>query len=910
MLNLKHISKTYKTGQLVQKALDDVSLTFRDNEFVAVLGPSGSGKTTLLNIVGGLDRYDTGDLVIDNVSTKEYRDRDWDSYRNHSVGFVFQSYNLIEHQSILANVELALTISGIRRKERRQRAKDALTRVGLGDQIHKKPNQLSGGQMQRVAIARALVNNPRILLADEPTGALDTETSVQVMELLKEVARDRLVVMVTHNPDLARDYASRTVTLRDGKITSDSNPVEKTEETAARHKNFGRASMSFFTALSLSFNNLLTKKARTVLTSFAGSIGIIGIALILALSTGVNNYIDSIQKDTMTSYPITIQAESLDLSTIFKAGADSVADTSTDHALDKIYSNTDGFEIASLASTSLTKNNLTEFKKYLEDKNSDIQKFIGENGVVYTYKTKFSLYTYDSDDFLVNTDGSTLSDKQSMTGTIIGNMSQMMSGMGSGASSSALSFSTGNMTGMSAPVTEQLLPTRDGTGISPVVKENYTLIEGGRWPEQYNELVLVVDENREIAAATLYRLGFLPTSEYRKLIAQVEKGEKLDLKADSFTYDEIYNKEFMLLAACDFYQENEDGNFENALDSVEKLDALLKNAVKVHVTGIVYPSGDQSFISAPLGYTQALTDYLISHTEESAVVLAQSQNSEKNVLNGMEFEPEDDAQKVADTITYLSGLGVSEKAKFFDQLTSLAAMQGALGSVPTMGGMSQMTGTSTALGETQKAAMLDAYLAQPKDEELLKIYDLYISSGSYEDNMSAFGLVSLDAPESVSIYVDTFENKDEVSRCIEGYNSRAKEENKISYVDFVGLLMSSMTTIIDVISYVLIAFVSVSLVVSSIMIGIITYISVLERTKEIGILRAIGASKRNISRVFNAETFMIGLLSGVFGVGVTWLATIPINSLIHFLTGTTSINAVLPLPAAVILVILSMVLTV
>ncbi len=924
MLKLKHIQKQYQTGALVQKALDDVSLTLRDNEFVAILGPSGSGKTTLLNLIGGLDRYDSGDLIIDDVSTKEYRERDWDSYRNHSVGFVFQSYNLIEHQSVLSNVELALTISGIRRRERRQRAREALCRVGLEEHLHKRPSQLSGGQMQRVAIARALVNNPRILLADEPTGALDTETSVQVMELLAEVARDRLVVMVTHNPELAEAYANRTVLLRDGKIVGDTNPVTDEEERATVHKNFGRASMSFFTALSLSFNNLLTKKARTVLTSFAGSIGIIGIALILSLSTGVSNYINAIQKDTMTSYPITIEASSLDLSAIFDAGRDSVADTSVDHALDKIYSNTDGFEIASLASTSLTKNNLTKFRDYLSDPNSEIARYIGENGVVYTYDTKFSLYTYDDEDFLVNTDGSTLTEKESITGTIIGNMSQMMANMGSSMSSSATSFSSGPSS--STPAVEQLLPSRDGTGISPAIRENYTLIEGGRWPESYDEMVLVVGANHVLPAAVLYRLGFLPTAEYRKLIEAIEQGEEPELDTDAFSYREIYEREFLLLSASDLYVENEEGHFESAAENVEKLDALLEDAVKMHITGIVYANGDESFISAPLAYTQALTDYLIEHTEESPVVKAQKKNKDKNVLNGMGFEPDSDEEKVQDTLTYLSSLGVSEKARFFDQLMSFASLQSSssafgdsqttqadIGALQgTAGTMQGTTGTmqgSAAVSEAQKAALLDAYLADPQEDQLLKIYELYISPGSYEDNLTAFGLVSYDAPSSVSIYVDTFEAKDEVSRCIEEYNRAAKEEDKITYVDFVGLLMSSITTIIDVISYVLIAFVSVSLVVSSIMIGIITYISVLERTKEIGILRAIGASRRNISRVFNAETFMIGLLAGLFGVGLTLLFNLPINAVIHALSGIDTINAVLPSQAGVILVLLSMLLT-
>ena len=516
MLQIKKISKQYKTGDLVQSALDDVSLNLRDNEFVAILGPSGSGKTTLLNIIGGLDRYDSGDLIINSISTKQYKDRDWDSYRNHTIGFVFQSYNLIPHQSILANVELALTISGISRSERKRRAKQALTDVGLGDQVHKKPNQMSGGQMQRVAIARALVNNPDILLADEPTGALDTETSVQVMELLKEVAKDRLVVMVTHNPELAEEYATRIVRLRDGKITDDTDPfeVDSSKLQVAEHKNMGKASMSYFTALSLSFNNLKTKKGRTFLTSFAGSIGIIGIALILSLSNGVNTYITDIQKSTMLSYPVVIEAQTMDMSSFIEVGQKHASDEEAEHKRDGVYLNGMEFEMASAMTTSITENNLTEFKKYLDNKDSEIHQYIGENGIVYTYATKFNVYTHDPEGTLVNTDGSALNDVNSTGNAAMGGMSvseMSMTGISMG-------INTNNFT--------QILPGAKGELISPSVIESYDVLYG-EWPKEYNEVILVLDRNNEIAASTLYELGMLPASEYKELVKKIDAGEEI-----------------------------------------------------------------------------------------------------------------------------------------------------------------------------------------------------------------------------------------------------------------------------------------------------------------------------------------------------------------------------------------------
>lgn len=880
MLQIKNISKQYITGELVQNALNDVSLNLRDNEFVAILGPSGSGKTTLLNIIGGLDRYDRGDMIINNISTRRYKDRDWDSYRNHTIGFVFQSYNLISHQSILANVELALTISGISIMERKRRAKEALTKVGLGDQLHKRPNQMSGGQMQRVAIARALVNNPDILLADEPTGALDTETSIQVMELIKEIAKDRLVIMVTHNSELANAYANRIVKLRDGKIIDDSNPFELDENNLEepKHKNMGKASMSFFTALSLSFNNLRTKKGRTILTSFAGSIGIIGIALILSLSTGVSNYIDKIQRDTMVSYPITIEAQSFDIASMMEVGRDHISGE-RDHELDGVYSNSFDLEMASKTTTSIKKNNLSPLKKYLDNKDNDINQYIGENGIIYSYNVSFDTYTYDPDGQLINTDGS---DFMSM-GTYGANGSMSM-GMG-------MQMSSGNFT--------ELMPGSGDLMISPAVTESYEVLHGA-WPKEYNEVVLVLDRNNEIPLSVLYQLGVLPSSEYKEILDKIEAGQEMEFESYNWNYEDFYNRTFYLLLTSDYYVEKDDGLFEYVVDDKNILNDLVKKAVELKVVGIIRPKEDASYSSIyrNVGYTKALTDYIIENTNNSAVVKAQEASPDTNVLNGMTFEPKDAKAKVEDTVEYLSGLGISEKAKLAKDIIRVMYMDDPA-SVEMM----------LSMGETEMAAILDDYLKEPDEESLLSMYDYYISTGSYDDNMNSFGYVSLDVPSTISLYADNFEDKEAITKGIDDYNSTANAENQINYTDYVGLLMSSVTTIVNVISYVLIAFVAVSLVVSSIMIGIITFISVLERTKEIGILRAIGASKRNISQVFNAETFIVGLFAGLIGVGITLLLLFPINAIIHTLANTSDISASLPIWSAVILVLLSMLLT-
>lgn len=903
MLQIQKISKKYITGDLVQTALNEVSLNLRDSEFVAILGPSGSGKTTLLNIIGGLDRYDSGDLIINGISTKKYKDRDWDSYRNHTIGFVFQSYNLIPHQTVPSNVELALTISGISKAERKKRAIEALEKVGLGKQLHKKPNQMSGGQMQRVAIARALVNDPEILLADEPTGALDSETSIQVMDLLKEVAKDRLVVMVTHNPELAEEYANRIVKVKDGHIISDSNPYEIDIKNMAppKHENMGKASMSLLTALSLSFNNLKTKKGRTLLTAFAGSIGIIGIALILSLSNGVNTYIDNIQKDTMTSYPISIEAETIDISSIMSSGGPTPGKPSdVNHDLNAIYSNGSGIEMASTMTSSFTKNNLTEFKKYLDNPDSEINQYVGENGIIYSYDTKFGVYTKDSEGTFVNTDGSTLTDKNSSSTTMTGisAMSSMPISKISGFSSSSNNF-------------KELLTGKDGASVSDAIKDSYDLLYGD-WPTAYDEVILTLDQNNEISATTLYQLGILPSAEYKELMTKIENGEEIKLESKSWKYEDICNQEFYMIPDCDTYISNGNGTFTSIKDNVNEMEKLLDNAIKLKITGVVRPKEDakNASITSAIGYTKALTDYIIEYTDNSEVVKAQKESSTINVLNGMEFSPSSDDEKIADAKKYLEGLGVSDKANLFK--TMMYSMQSTSNVEDEGISTSMQAGTPdiSTMSEEQLAAMLDEYLKSPDDDTLLKIYDAYISTGSYDDNMTTFGVVSLDAPSSISIYTDSFENKEAISDCIEDYNSTANEEDQISYTDYIGILLSSITTIIDVISYVLIAFVAVSLIVSSIMIGIITFISVMERTKEIGILRAIGASKHNISQVFNAETFIIGLCSGLLGVGISTLLLIPINSIIHSVLNLDTINASLPLSSAIGLIILSMILTI
>ncbi len=831
MLRLENIRKEYLTGDSKVEALKGVSLQFRKSEFVSILGQSGCGKTTLLNIIGGLDRYTSGDLVINGKSTKEFKDRDWDAYRNHSVGFVFQNYNLIPHQTVLANVELALTLSGVSKKERKSRAIKALEDVGLKEHIYKKPNQLSGGQMQRVAIARALVNDPEIILADEPTGALDTHTSVQVMEILKKISKDKLIIMVTHNPDLAEKYSSRIIKILDGKITDDSNPYSKEEEkkedrTVRQDK---KVSMSFFTALSLSLNNLMTKKGRTILTAFAGSIGIIGIALILSLSSGMQTYINRVEEDTLSSYPITVQEETIDMSSMMTTMIGEGEETQ--HEEEKIYSSNVVNNMLNTISTKIENNNLEEFKKYLDDENSEIRKYT--NAIQYSYDLSLNIYNTNDKDEVVKVNPSQILNILGMDG-----MEDMMLA--------------------ETDVWQELLDNDE------LLKSQYDVLSG-KWPEKYNEVVLIVDENNEISDYTLYALGIFDQNELKEKYEKIEDGEEIENeKESSYTYEELLNTKFKILLNTDYYQKDGDIWLDKSEDE-EYIKEKLEDATEIKVVGIIRPSEGSvaTAMSGAVGYTKELKEYVINKVNSAKIVEEQKENKDINVFTGIEF-PEN-----------------TDESFDFTSLTDEQRM----------------------------------YMASLSEEELAELMTQYTenASATYEGNLEKMGSVDLNNPSSINIYPKDFEAKDQIATAIENYNQKQrdddKEENVITYTDLVGTMMSSVSTIIDAISYVLIAFVAISLIVSSIMIGIITYISVLERTKEIGILRSIGASKKDISRVFNAETFIVGLGAGILGIAITLLLNIPINIIIK---SVTDIGGLASLPAAggIILVVISMLLTV
>ena len=782
MLEIKNITKVYKTGDFIQKALDRVSINFRESEFVSILGPSGSGKTTLLNIIGGLDKYDSGDLVINEVSTKKYKDRDWDSYRNHRIGFVFQSYNLIPHQTVLSNVELALTLSGIDKKERRKRAINALKEVGLSDHIHKKPNQMSGGQMQRVAIARALVNNPDILLADEPTGALDSDTSTQIMKILKKISKNKLVIMVTHNPELAKEYSSRIISLKDGKITDDTNTYDGQSDTESKYIKPKKTSMSFFTALSLSLNNLMTKKGRTFLTAFAGSIGIIGIALILSLSNGVDKYIEKVQEDALTSYPLTLEKTTIDASSLMNSFMNS--NSSGNHELDAVYSNNIMTDMITTMYGGVTTNNLKDLKKYLENY-EDIQNYV--NDIKYTYNLDLNIYTEKS---------------------LQVNPSNMMSTFG---------FETTSPTGMSSSIAifNELSTNKD------LLNSQYEVVKG-RMPKNYDELVLIVDKNNEIVDYALYSIGLKDQKEIQETMMNMMQGKEIkEFKQTVYTYDEILNTKYKLVLNTDYYQK-ENGIWKDKSKDPLHIKSIVDNGLDLKIVGIIKPSENSNLsVTNGIGYTSELTEYVINEINDSKIVKDQKENKNINVFTNSKFE----------------------------------------------------------------------------------------SLESYETNLAKIGAVDLEDPFTINIYPKNFESKEEIENIIKNYNEKAKEEDKIEYTDYVGILMGSVTTIVDVIGYVLIAFVSISLVVSSIMIGIITYISVLERTKEIGILRSIGASKKDISRVFNAETFIVGITAGLIGILITSVLNILINIIIKNVSGII-VNASLPIIGAIILVLISIILTV
>lgn len=826
MLDLKKISKIYETDSFKQKALDNVSISFRECEFVSILGPSGSGKTTLLNIIGGLDKYTTGDLVINNVSTKKYKDKDWDTYRNHRVGFVFQSYNLISHQSILSNVELALTLSGVSSKERKRRAKKALKEVGLEKHINKRPNQLSGGQMQRVAIARALVNDPEIIMADEPTGALDSKTSTQIMDLLKEVAKDRLVIMVTHNKELAEAYSTRIIELKDGVILGDSNPYKNEEKELEKAKKSKKKSMSMKTALSLSLNNLMTKKGRTILTAFAGSIGIIGISLILSLSNGIQNYIDNTEKETLSSYPLTIQKESVDMSEMIKQL--SGQNESKEYKDDKVHSFNIIGDMFTSMSEKVKRNDIKAFKDYIESDKSDIKKYT--TSIQYGYDVTLNLYKNDTEN-ITRVNPTTVFDSV---------------GMGTDGISSAYSGYMSNYNVFSEMIDNDSLN-----------KQQYELVDGA-WPKNYNELVLVVGENLEIPDYTLYSLGILSQDELKEQFSNMTSGKKVEFEETSYDTKDLIGLTYKLVLNTDFYQKK-NNLWVDMSDDEDYMKDVVSNAEELKIVGVIKPNEDAIVNTTSAGivlYKPELMKHLIDKIDEEEIAKEQQNNKEINVFTGTKFQ---------------------ENSKF--DINSLSSEQ-----IIAMQNMSEVE-----LSEYMKSYTENA-------------------TATYEDNIKKLGISDKENPDSINIYPKDFDSKEEITNIIKKYNNGKKEKDKIEYTDVVGIMMSSVSTIVNVVSSVLIAFVAISLIVSSIMIAIITYISVIERTKEIGILRAIGASKKDISRVFNAETLIEGFVAGVLGILVTVLLNIPINIIIKNIVDINNI-AKLPIGGAIILIIISVVLT-
>lgn len=949
MLILKNIVKNYQMGNQTIKALKNVSLSFRQNEFVSILGPSGCGKTTLLNIIGGLDRYTSGDIYINNVSTKQYKDRDWDSYRNHKIGFVFQSYNLIPHQSVLSNVELALTLSGVSKSQRRKRAKKVLEQVGLGDCLNKKPNQMSGGQMQRVAIARALVNNPDILLADEPTGALDSNTSEQVMDILKEISKDKLIIMVTHNPEIAEKYSTRIIKLKDGEVTSDSDPCEIEVHKEEKEKSKKHISMSFFTALNLSMKNLLTKKGRTILTSFAGSIGIIGIALILSLSNGIQTYINKLQQDTLSSYPIVIESQTMDMSSMVEVFAGNEESKKQDD-LTKIYSQDITYDMMNAMTTTQT-NNLTDFKKFV-DTDEQLGKYI--SAIQYGYGQELNIYA-DSDEV-----------EQLNPPTIYDSM------FGEDSSVASMGASFRNL-----QVWKEMLPEEDGTGINSLIKEQYQVVEG-KWPEKYNEVVLVVDENNTINDTYTFCIGLKDSDEIDDIMDAVANGEKVKPSQTSWDIKDVIGKKYKLVIPTDKYDYDAISNvYVDKSENESYMELVVDKSESIEICGIIKPNPDSSSASlqCAIAYTKALSDYYAKQINQSKIVKDQLKNQDTDVITGLKFddgsfekltdnkkaeqikefylnayayvkanaykelmskptqeyvkqnadmymEQYPDRQSMEDAITsmYSEKSGMSQD-KIIEYLAKMSDqelydnMYKGIEQMVTSQYQEQMAERLSLMSAEQCSAALDGLVSSYSQQQILDnlleqyLKDCYAPT-DYKENMQSFGYSKPSTPTTISLYAASFEDKEEIANRISYYNSNVKnDEDKISYTDYVGLMMSSVTTMINAVSYGLIAFVAISLVVSSIMIGIITYISVLERTKEIGILRSIGASKKDISRVFNAETLIIGLASGLIGVLITVLLCLPINALLHSLTGIMSINAALPWVAGVILVLISMSLT-
>lgn len=972
MLELKDIVKTYVTGELKQDALKGVSIRFRKNEFVSILGQSGSGKTTMLNMIGGLDRYDSGDLVINGVSTKEYKDCDWDYYRNNSIGFVFQSYNLIPHQSVLANVELSLTLAGVSKKERRQQAIAVLKKVGLGDHIHKKPNQMSGGQMQRVAIARALIHNPDILLADEPTGALDSETSLQIMELLKEIAKDKLVIMVTHNPELAEAYSTRIVKLFDGEIVSDSNPYQETEEVLPLQKR-KRISMSFFTALSLSFHNLYTKKGRTLLTAFAGSIGIIGIALILSISTGIQDYITDIQRDTLSSYPISITQQESAVTRVLNSRNEMRNDDAKSHEMDAVYANEKMFELFNAAFTGedLT-NNLTAFQVWLDKEmnpeTSTTGLYESVSTLQYQYDVDINTYIENADGDFINTD---LTEMLSEGGeTIASPLTQTM----------ASRMGTINLW-------SEILPGADGACISDLVYEQYDLLAGS-WPSKANEVVLILDDKNEITDLAFYALGLMSEQEVDDILSAVMNGEEIEMVEEKkVSYEDILETTFKMVLNCDYYAKDSTGIWADVREDEASLDLVVRDGYELQIVGILRPDPEAAAtsISGTFGYTSALTDYVIEKSAESDIVREQllPENENYDVLTGLPFVITEDIdptdhEKAKKIVKYFASLTPQQKTEMYtfilskpsaqyveqtvetymqqfatrdamvelvastysldqaaaedylsdysdDELQNLLreqlekmvtekyAEQAELQVAQMVASASEPDDLFHSQGYAAAASAFDQMIEETTDEAVLAgYYDAYmpstISGQTLSDTLAALGSVAYDTPSGIHIYAETFEDKERIDGFIADYNAAVNEDDQIKYTDYVAMIMSGVTTMIDAISYGLIGFVSIALVVSSIMIGIITYISVLERTKEIGILRSVGASKKDISRVFNAETVIVGFTAGLIGIGATLLLNIPIRIIAEKLTGISDI-AVMPAAAAGVLIAVSVILT-
>lgn len=1002
MLELKNIKKDYLAGENTVHALKGINLQFRENEFVSILGQSGCGKTTMLNIIGGLDHYSEGDLIINGTSTKDYNDRDWDTYRNHSIGFVFQSYNLIPHQTVLQNVEIALALSGVSKKERKYRAKKALEDVGLGKQTHKRPSELSGGQMQRVAIARALVNNPDIILADEPTGALDSETSIQVMDILKEISKTKLVIMVTHNPELAIKYSTRIIKMLDGLILDDSNPLKENElfnkdeenkdtianinlsinnnektytssikiknkEKAKRKSEVKKPSMSFFTSFSLSLKNLFTKKSRTILTSFAGSIGIIGIALIAAVSQGTTNYINTVQEETLSSYPLTLQSEHTDLGSLIQSFIDN--STSGNHENDAVYEKDALYNLVNAINNAKTsQNDLKSFKSFIEEelKDEDSKLYNALSGVQYSYNLDMLVYTKNVDGSIIKSDTQEL-----VTEMLAKYISSVSSGSSTSTSGSSISSLFSSSSSIGLQLWQELLPGKNGNLVSPIIENQYELVNG-QWPNSYDEVVIVLDKNNEIDDMTLYALGLKSKSEIDEIVDAAISGKPLDKKEDiwSKSYDEIRSMSFKVVLNSSCYTYNEITNtYLDLRDTESGLQYLYENAINLRVSGIVKPKEDSiaSTISGSICYTKALTEKVIEKEKDSLIIDAQINNPEKDILTGLPFKNNslNDKEKQEAFISFISSYNVDEKAETYINIKSIptdeyinAALNQYLSSMSRddiinllISSMVNETGMSeeqirayfsqmdeetintlinsalieqikntyatnvktqlNSMSKEQLALLLDNEINSYTTKECANYYDTIInfSNSDYETNLNKLGYVDIDNPFTISLFVSTFDDKSIIEDVIKDYNNKVSSEKEISYTDYVGLMMSSVTTIIDAITYVLIAFVAVSLIVSSIMIGVITLISVQERTKEIGILRAIGASKRNISSMFNAETMIIGFSSGALGIILTYILCIPINLILNIATGLGNLKAYLPPVLGIILIIISVLLT-